>query len=254
MIQNLGRFLIYIYSESSAFLSLSSKSVLFIFVKPWRYKEFIQHLHFIAYQSLPMVLFCVSFASIVTIMESSFHMKLVVQNDSMVPGLASALILRELGAVVASLLLAARVGAGWAAEIGSMQVSEQVDALRLLGIGPIQYLVSPRLLASAIGGMLVSIIASLFCLYCAMLVSGISLGYGSGLFLSNMRLFVNGTDIIQAATKGLAFGSVIPLFSAYFGFRCKAGAEGVGNATTKAVVAIAVAIIVLDFFITWAFS
>ena len=84
-----------------------------------------------------IVIFCVSFAAMVTILESSFHMKIVIQNDSMVPGFAAMLILRELGAVVTALLVTSRVGAGIAAEIGSMKVTEQIDALKMLNIDPI---------------------------------------------------------------------------------------------------------------------
>src|SRR3954466_10103087 len=98
---------------------------------PLRVKDTLVQLEFVSWQSLPVILFCLSFAAIVTIMESAFHMRLVVQNDSLVPGFASLLILRELGVVVSSLLLTSRVGAGLAAEVGSMQVTEQVDALRM---------------------------------------------------------------------------------------------------------------------------
>jgi phospholipid/cholesterol/gamma-HCH transport system permease protein len=130
------------------------------FSPPFRGKETLQQFEFVAWQSLPVILFCVSFAAIVTIIESSFHMKLVVQNDSLVPGFAALLILRELGVVVSSLLLTSRVGAGLAAEVGSMQITEQVDALRMLGIDPIRFLVVPRLVACVAGGAVLSLIAN----------------------------------------------------------------------------------------------
>lgn len=221
---------------------------------PFRTKDTIQQLEFVAWQSLPVILFCVSFAAVVTIMESSFHMKLVVQNDSLVPGFASLLILRELGVVVSSLLLTSRVGAGLAAEVGSMQVTEQVDALRMLGIDPIRFLVVPRFVACVIGGMLLSLIANVACLYCAMLISEVKLGYSSGSFLTGMRAFVGLQDLLFAMLKGACFGAVIPLVSCFFGFRCQSGAEGVGLATTNSVVVSSVAIIVLDFSLSYVFS
>lgn len=224
------------------------------FTTPLRVKDTLNQIEFVAWQSLPVILFCVSFAAIVTIMESSFHMKLVVQNDSLVPGFASLLILRELGVVVSSLLLTSRVGAGLAAEVGSMQVTEQNDALRMLGIDPIRFLVVPRFIACIVGGVVLSLIANLMCLYCAMLVSEVKLGYSTESFLSGMRVFVSYRDLVFAMIKGGVFGAVIPLVSCFFGFRCQSGAEGVGLATTNSVVVASVAIIVLDFVMTYIFS
>jgi phospholipid/cholesterol/gamma-HCH transport system permease protein len=221
---------------------------------PYRVKDLFTQLEFVGWQSVPVILFCVCFAAIVTIMESSFHMKIVVQNDAMVPGFAALLILRELGAVISALLLTSRVGAGLAAEVGSMQVTEQIDALRMLGIEPVRFLVVPRFFACILGGFLLSLIANLVCLYCAMLVSEISLGYSAGAFLTSMRAFVSFRDLVFASIKGATFGAVIPLISCFFGFRCRSGAEGVGQATTNAVVASSVAIIVLDFVLTYTFS
>ena len=230
------------------------RSLLATITPPFRAKDTLQQLEFVAWQSLPVILFCVSFAAVVTIMESSFHMKLVVQNDSLVPGFASLLILRELGVVVSSLLLTSRVGAGLAAEVGSMTVTEQIDALRMLGIDPIRFLVVPRFVACVIGGTILSLVANIACLYCAMLVSEVKLGYSSGSFLSGMRAFVGLQVLFFAMIKGASFGAVIPLVSCYFGFRCQSGAEGVGLATTNSVVVSSVSIIVLDFFLTYLFS
>lgn len=231
-----------------------ARSVRAALTPPLRAKEFIAQLEFVTWQSLPVILFCVCFAAVVTIMESAFHMRLVVQNDSLVPGFASLLILRELGVVVSSLLLTSRVGAGLAAEVGSMQVTEQIDALRMLGIDPIRFLVVPRLLACLVGGVILSLIANLVCLYCAMLVCEAKLGYTTGSFLSGMRAFVSYRDLIFAMIKGGCFGAVIPLVSCFFGFRCQSGAEGVGLATTNSVVVASVAIIVMDFVLTYLFS
>ncbi len=221
---------------------------------PFRIKDTIRQLQFVVWESAPVVIFCVSFAAAVTIIESSFHMKLVVQNDALVPGFAALLILRELGAVVTALLVTSRVGAGLAAEVGTMQITEQVDALKMLGIDPIRFLVVPRFIACTLGVFLLSIIANLVCLYFAMLVSEVRLGYSSGSFLMGMRTFVDFKDLVFASIKGASFGAVIPLVSCFYGFRCQAGAEGVGKATTNSVVTSSVLIIVLDFVLGFTFS
>ncbi len=220
----------------------------------FRWKETLEQLYFVGNGSLIIIVFCVCFAAMVTILESSFHMKLVIQNDSMVPGFAAMLILRELAAVVTALLLTSRVGAGIAAEVGTMQVTEQVDALKMLGISPANYVVMPRLVACILGAVLLTIVANMTCIFSAMAVSSSYLDYTPALFISGMKRFVQFKDLIFAVIKAACFGAVIPLISCYFGFRCKSGAEGVGRATTNSVVVGSMAVIVIDFLLSYAFS
>jgi phospholipid/cholesterol/gamma-HCH transport system permease protein len=254
MVEALGSFLIKSNNATMDFLSLGAEMFAGVFKRPFRGKEFIQQLYFVANQSIPIVVFCVSFAAMVTIIEASFHMKLVIQNDSLVPGFATLLILRELGAVLAALLLTSRGGAGYAAEVGSMTVTEQVDALRMLNIDPVRYLLVPRFLACAVGGVVLSAISNATCVFGAMVVSTQKLGYSAGGFLTAMNRFVDFQDLFFALIKGGVFAAVIPWVACYYGFRCRAGAEGVGLATTSAVVTSSVMIIILDFILTWIFA
>ncbi|MCB0347196.1 MAG: ABC transporter permease [Bdellovibrionales bacterium] len=225
-----------------------------MFSPPWRWKNKMAALYFVAVESLPVIIICVGFAAVVTIIEASYHMKIVIQSDALVPGFAAILILRELGSVISSLLLGSRVGAGWAAEVSSMKVTEQIDALKLLGISPIQYLVGPKLLACILGNIVLGVIANIACLFFAMLISVFKLGYTSGMFLTTMRVFVNFQDLLFAMIKSACFGATIPLIACFCGFRAKSGADGVGKATTDAVVGISVAIIFLDFILSYIFS
>lgn len=236
------------------FLKFFVKSIIATVTPPYRPRDILKQFEFVAWQSAPVVVFSVCFAAMVTIVESSYHMKLIVHNDALVPGFAAILILRELGAVISGLLLTSRVGAGLAAEVGSMQITEQLDALRMLGIDPYRFLVAPRLIACVLGGFLLSIIANTVCLYSAMMVSEIRLGYSAGVFLVGMRTFVSFSDLFFAAIKGACFGTAIPLVSCFFGFRCKTGAEGVGQATTNSVVVASVTIIIMDFILSYLFS
>lgn len=237
-----------------SFVALIIETLKVLLTKKIRSKELLEQLHFFANQSLVIVLFCVSFASVVTILESSFHMKLVIQNDSMVPGFAAMLILRELGAVVTALLLTSRVGAGIAAEVGTMKTTEQIDALKLLGVDPIQYIVVPRLIAGVFGGAVLTVFANMVCLAGAYLVSNHYLGFTSGLFMTSLTRFVSFSDLFFSMIKGACFGAVIPLVSCYFGFKSQEGADGVGLATTQSVVFASVTIIVLDFILSYIFS
>ncbi len=219
-----------------------------------RFKDITQQFYYISNQSLWIIVFCVSFASIVIVIESSFHMKLVIKNDALVPGFATLLILRELGVILAALLLTSRVGAGITAEVGSMKITEQIDALKMLNIDPIQFIVVPRLIACIMAGICLTVISNATCLLGAMLVSHFKLGYTYGTFLSVMSRFVGMNDFLLAIIKGTIFGAVIPLTSCYFGLHCRPGAEGVGISTTNSVVTSSVAIIVLDFILSWGFS
>ena len=239
---------------SLEFLSLLGRTIAAAITPPYRIRDVFRQFFFAANQSAFTVAFCVSFAAMVTIIESSFHMKLVIQNDSMVPGFAAMLILRELGSIVMALLITSRVGAGYAAEVGSMQITEQVDAIRMLGLDPIRFIVVPRFIACIFAGFILSLIANLVCLYCAMMISTFKLGYTPASFVSAMHSFVKFQDLVFASIKGATFGAVIPLFSCFYGFRCRDGAEGVGLATTNSVVATSVAIIILDFLLSYVFS
>lgn len=219
-----------------------------------RKQQIFEQLNFVGYQSLLIICVCAAFAAVVTVLESSFHMKLVVQSDSMVPGFSSVLILRELGSVVTALLLTSRVGAGMAAEVGSMKVSEQIEALRLLGVNPYEYLVVPRFIAGILGTICLVAVANVVCLYSSMLVSASLLGMPESIFWQTMNQFVGYRDFIFSLIKAAAFGAVIPLISCYNGFKTKSGAEGVGQTTTQSVVMGSVTIIMIDFVLSYVFS
>jgi phospholipid/cholesterol/gamma-HCH transport system permease protein len=219
-----------------------------------RIKETIRQTYFVANESVLIIIFCLSFAAMVTILESSFHMKVVVHDDSLVPGFASMLILRELGAVVTALLLTSRVGAGISAEVGLMKTTEQIEALKMLGIDPINYLLIPRLIATIIGTVILTLIADIVCIYVSMLISNAYLGFTTNMFLSAMVRFIHFKDLIFSIIKGACFGAIIPLVSCYFGFNCKPGAEGVGSATTNSVVTASVFIILVDFVLSYTFT
>lgn len=254
MVEVLGAEIIKMTKATKEFFALFGRTMALSFVPPFRWKDIIKQIDFVGWQSAPIVLFCLCFAAIVTIIEASFHMKIVIQNDSMVPGFSSLLIIRELGAVVTALLVTSRVGAGLAAEVGSMKVTEQIDALKMLGIDPVPFLVVPRFIACVVCGFLLTLIANVTCIGAAMLVSQIKLGYSPASFLVAMRAFVEFQDLWFASIKGLCFWAIIPIVSCYYGFRCQAGAEGVGAATTKSVVTSSIAIIFIDFVLSWVFS
>jgi phospholipid/cholesterol/gamma-HCH transport system permease protein len=245
-----------ISSVKSSFqlLELFYETLQEIFRPPFRVKETVQQIEFIANQSLFVVIVCACFAAMVTILESSFHMKLVISNDSLVPGFAALLILRELGAIITGLLLTSRVGAGMTAEVATQKITEQIEALEMLGIRPINLIVVPRFLGSIMGTFFVTILANLICLLAAQLVAQYSIGFTFNMFLSALSRFAGFQDLILAGIKGAVFGAIIPMVSCYFGFQCRGGAEDVGKVTTQSVVTSSVSIILADFLLTAFFT
>jgi len=251
---HLGKSVIAVYKAVKAFFIYMREVSWAAVTPPFRVRETLEQIYVVGFKSAPIILFCVSFSASVTILEAAYHMRLAIQTAAMVPPFATLLILRELGAVLTGLLLAARVGAGMAAEVGSMQVTEQIDALKILSIDPIRYLVVPRFFASLVSGVMLSLLANAVCLFFAMVVSIYELGYTPGSFLTALHTFARFQDVVFSFIKAGVFAGVIPLISCFCGFNCKAGAEGVGHATTLSVVSNSIAIIILDFILTYIFS
>lgn len=249
-----GRNVIVVSGGLRRFVRYTRDIIYALFTPPFRRRETLIQINLIGVNSAPIILFSVSFAAAVTIMEYAYHMKLVIKSTALVPGFAALLVLRELGSVITALLMTSRVGAGITAEVGTMQITEQVDALKLLSVDPIRYLVIPRFVACILSSMALVVFANATCLFFSMVVSMFYLGYSPESFAVAMNQFTTFQDFGLSIVKAAVFGSVIPLTSCFYGFGCKAGAEGVGRATTQSVVTNAVSIIILDFILTYLFS
>jgi phospholipid/cholesterol/gamma-HCH transport system permease protein len=208
----------------------------------------------IGVESVPIIAISTAFAGMVVTNEMAYHMDLALHTVSMMPGFSGQFILRELGIAIPALLLVAKVGASITAEVSSMQVTEQIDALRLLGIDPVGYLVVPRFIASIIASICLTMIASFVTVGCAILIAVSKYGFSILEYINALRHFVGGKDLACALVKGAVYGAVIPIVSCSFGFNCKGGAEGVGNATTNSVVTSTTLIILFDFILTYAFT
>ncbi len=219
----------------------------------WRWSEISQAIVQGGIGSLPIITLSTAFAGIVLTNQIAWHMKEALHDVSMIPGFTGQFVMRELGIAIPAVLLVSKSGAATTAEIGTMKVTEQIDALKLLGIDPINYLVFPRYIAAIISSACLTLIAISVTLACSVAVA--ILGYNFSLleFLNALRHFIGPIDLLCALVKGIVFGTVIPIISCTYGFRCKGGAEGVGNATTNSVVASTIMIILLDFLLTYIF-
>lgn len=248
-----GPFLVFLISARDV-LWIFSRTAITCLKGPYRGKEILHHLHHIGVGSLSVVVISTAFAGIVVSSEIAYHMDLALHTVEMVPGFTAQFIFRELGIVIPSLLLVSKVGASTTAEVGTMKVTEQIDALRLLQIDPIEYLVYPRFIASIVSALSLTLIAIVVTSVGAMTVAVLNYNFSYVEYLNSMQHFITTEDFLYALIKGMCFGAVIPIISCFYGFNCKGGAEGVGTATTNAVVTSTVLIVVIDFILTFAFS
>ena len=159
-------------------------------------------------------------------------------------------LVRELGPVLTALMVGGRVGAGVTAELGSMTVSDQVDALRSLGADPIRRLVVPRMWALLIGLPLLVVLADVTGIIGGMLISTWELGLTPGFYFSHVLRLMSYDDLFSGLGKSVFFAFTIGLIASYNGLAATGGADGVGKATTNTVVAVAISVLVLDFFLT----
>ena len=174
--------------------------------------------------------------------------------DSAVGAVVSVSMFRELGPVLAGLMVAGRVGASIAAEIGTMKVTEQIDALRALGVQPIDYLVVPRVIAVMFSMPLLVAESVGLGVFAGYVVGTQVLGISEAYFVSNMLTNTGPRDIKMALTKGFFFGLVIVFVSCREGLNAREGAVGVGRAPTEAVVICSLTILVLNFFLSIALN
>ena len=157
---------------------------------------------------------------------------------------------RELGPVLAGLMVAGRIGAAMAAEIGTMRVTEQIDALTTLSTNPLKYLVAPRLIAGLVMLPLLVLIADIIGIFGGYLVSVYKLGFNPSTYLQNTYEFMEIRDVVSGLVKASVFGFLITLMGCYHGYHSRGGAQGVGAATTNAVVSASILILSFDYILT----
>jgi phospholipid/cholesterol/gamma-HCH transport system permease protein len=210
--------------------------------------EIARQLHAIGNKSLVFVVVTLGFIGMVMNYEACLQLSRVTGDYSQVGPQMLRLVVSDFGPTLTAMMLATRVGAGIAAEIGSMKVTEQVDALRMSGVLPIDYLIVPRFLASIVMTLALSTLGGLV-MYCAGgLTAHFSFGVNPNLFF-DLHL-VRPRHVALMIVKALAYGAAIPVVAGFCGLRARGSSEGVGWATTAAVIGSSFAVIVLDFVIS----
>ncbi len=199
--------------------------------------------------SLPIVSLVASFIGIIFALQTAYQLQQL-GSEIYIASIVAASMVRELGPVITSLVVAGRVGAAITAEIGSMKVTEQIDALETLGSNPIQYLVVPRFLSLALMLPLLVLYADILGIFGGWLICVLKLGISSTMYLRLSFDSLILKDLMTGLIKTLFFGMIIALVSCYHGFNVEGGAEGVGKATRRSVVTSFILVITTDCFFT----
>jgi phospholipid/cholesterol/gamma-HCH transport system permease protein len=220
-----------------------------IFRPPYYTKMLVKQMIEIGYYSLPVVGMTTLFTGAALALQtySGFSRFNAESSIAIVVVLA---ITRELGPVMAGLMVAGRIGAAYAAEIGTMRVTEQIDALVTLSTDPYKYLVLPRLLAGIIMLPFLVAVGDTIGVFGGYLVSIHELGFSPGPYLKSTLEFLETKDVVSGLYKASAFGFIVALMGSYHGFHSKGGAQGVGAATTYAVVSSSILILLCNYFMT----
>ena len=220
-----------------------------LFRPPFHWRLFLRHFVEIAYFSLPVVALTAVFTGMVLALQS-FTGFARFNAEGAVANVVALSITRELGPVIGSLMVAGRIGAAFAAEIGTMRVTDQVDALTTLSTNPMQYLVTPRLLAGILALPLLVLVADVLGVMGGWLIGTAKLGFSSASYLRASFDFIQTMDVVSGLVKAAVFGFIIALMGCWCGYNSRGGAEGVGAATTAAVVSSSILILAVDYILT----
>jgi phospholipid/cholesterol/gamma-HCH transport system permease protein len=231
------------------YLLLTLQTVTWLLRPPFRVVQVLLAMDFIGVQSMFIIALTGMFSGMVLALQMTYQLRQF-GAESVVGSIVAISLAREISPVFAGLMVTARAGSAMAAELGNMRVTEQIDALTTMAVSPVQYLLAPRLLASLVMLPLLCILYSCIGMVGAWLVAVKTLGVDLGMFLDNIEKYLMPSDFYMGLYKSLTFGFLICSISCNQGFNAAGGAKGVGDATTRAVVQSAVAILIANYIIT----
>jgi phospholipid/cholesterol/gamma-HCH transport system permease protein len=222
------------------------------FTPPFYIRAILREMVNIGYFSLPVVGLTAIFTGMVLALQSYTGFSRFAAEGAVATVVVLS-VTRELGPVISGLMVAGRVGAAMAAEIGTMRVTDQIDALTTLSADPLRYLVLPRLLAGVITLPLLVVVADIIGVFGGYLIGVYKLNFNPQAYLIGTREHLVTSDVVSGLVKAAVFGFIVTLMGCYHGYHSRGGAQGVGRATTYAVVSASILILVVDYLITAAF-
>jgi len=224
-----------------------------IFLPPLETKRGFQQMVRVGVESVPVVLLTAIFTGMVLTLQTTYEIaKFGAQNY--IGGVVGLSMTRELVPVLTGLMVAGRVGASIAAELGTMSVTEQIDALKTLATDPVRYLVTPRLVACLVMLPILAAIADTIGIICSYLLAVFHLNIAGSAYMSTLSMIVDSYDVLTGLSKTIIFGGIIASVSCYYGFNTQGGAEGVGRSTTTSVVTSCITILLADVLLTALFT
>lgn len=235
----------FITSTGRIGMMLASATVL-AFMPPFKLRNIFKQMEFVGVQSLFVVILTGTFTGMVLALQGFNAMKRF-GAESLVGPMVALSMARELGPVLAGLMVTGRAGSAMATELGTMRVTEQIDALQTMAVNPIKYLVVPRVIAGICMFPVLTVITNFVGIIGGYLVGVKMLGINSGVYIGRTIDFVQINDIFAGLSKSLVFGLISALVACYYGFYTSGGAEGVGKAATSSVVLGSVLILVSDY-------
>jgi phospholipid/cholesterol/gamma-HCH transport system permease protein len=230
-------------------LVLLGKATLWAFRPPLRFGLFLQSMEFIGVGSLSIIVLVALFVGGVFGLQSVEAFRMF-QADGYVGSAVALTLSREIAPVITALMVTGRAGSAMATELGSMRITEQIDALATLAVNPIQYLVVPRLFASTIMLPLLTMVFNVVGMLGAYIFAVLIKGVDAGIFVYNVRWYTDVDDLLGGLIKATVFGLTLALIGCHQGYNAAGGAKGVGIATMRAVVISSVTILVVDFILT----
>ena len=248
-LKNIGAESIGLAAHAGGIAYLLRDTVTAIFKSKIRWNATLDQMYKIGVTSLPLVFLTALFTGVVLSLQSAYQLKLFAAQQ-FTSDLVSLSMTRELGPVLTAMVIAGRVGAAIAAELGTMKVTEQIDAMRALAVNPVRYLVVPRFLAGFLMLFILTIYADVIGILGGYLICVFKLGISSHQYIKRSIHVLMIKDIFTGLIKAFFFGGIISLVGCYFGFNAQNGAEGVGRATTLAVVTTLILIIASDAIFT----
>ena len=251
-LQAIGRVFLAFLGTAGRLTVFALNAVRHCFLPPYYPRIMLRQMIEIGYFSLPVVGLTAVFAGMVLALQSYTGFARF-SAEGAIANVVVLSITRELAPVLGGLMIAGRVGAAMAAEIGTMRVTEQIDALTTLSTNAIKYLVVPRLIASVIMLPILIFVADVIGVFGGFLVSVYKLGFNPAIYLQNTWNFVEPLDVVSGLVKAAVFGFLVTLMGCYHGYHSKGGAQGVGAATTNSVVSASILILCFNYILTEAF-
>lgn len=240
---------IYWLENIGLLVSLTLRTIVWLFRPPFRLGRMLAAMDFIGVQSIFIVGLTGTFSGMVVALQTTYALR-AFSAEGRVGGIVAVSLAREVAPVFAAIMVTARAGSAMAAELGNMRVTEQIDAITTMGVSAIQYLLSPRLLASVLMVPLLFILYTTVGMGGAYLVAVVWLGGDPGVFAQSIRDLAVPADLRMGLIKATVFGFLISSVACRHGYMAKGGAKGVGLATTRAVVETCVAILVVNYMLT----